>query len=127
MNDNETRKPTPEYEVNWTPRDCPHSKQRQGMRHLHPQDCFAFEIAVLHGEAFELRDVIQELAEASGRMDCALADYWNACNDISSCGDPECDGDCSLRTWEEFECARIDMRNALARVNRLNKNTKGDA
>lgn len=35
----------PEYEVNWTPADCTHAVARQGMRHLHPQDCFAFELA----------------------------------------------------------------------------------
>lgn len=35
----------PEYQVNWTPDDCTHAIARQDMRHLHPQDCFAFELA----------------------------------------------------------------------------------
>lgn len=54
MTDSEPK--LPEYEVNWTPADCTHADTRSGMRHLHPQDCFAYELVCLRAENERLRE-----------------------------------------------------------------------
>lgn len=57
-----------------------------------------------------LRAERDELWAAFKRMDAALTSYWAACNEIESCGDPECDGECEASRWEEFAESRNAMR-----------------
>lgn len=48
------------YEFRWTPDDCPHKAERNGIGHLHPRDCYEYRIGKLE---YVLR-CLQETAKA---------------------------------------------------------------